>query len=135
MIEKQTIPLYEKRGRKYVPVHARWYEDSNVEQMPVGTFKLIHTYADGGRRYEYEVTPATAPMAAAMMIARAAMEDAIRESSRMRPSTMQPYTKKQLAAIVRFQEEMGGMFPSHWTENSAYQISEAAMKAVLEFRP
>jgi len=135
MIEIETTTLYEKRGRKYVPVHARWYEDHNIDQMPVGTFKLVYAYADGGRRYEYQIIPDTAGVMAAMMIARSAMEDAIRESSRIRPSTMQPYTKKQLAAIERFKAEMGGMFPSHWTENSAYQISEAAMKAVLEFRP
>jgi len=135
MIEKQTTPLYEKCGRKYVPVHARWYEDHNIEQMPVGTFKMIYAYQDGGRAYEYKVTPDTAGMMAAMMIARKAMEQAIHEKSRMRPSALQPYTKKQLAAIERFKAEMGGMFPSHWTENSAYEISEAAMKAVLEYRP
>lgn len=135
MNESKIEPLYKKVGRKYVPVHARWYEDHGAEQMPVGTFKLIYAYQDGGRRYEYQVKPDTAGVMAAMMIARKAMEQAIIDKSSMRPSGLQPYTKKQLEAIERFKAEMGGMFPSHWQENSAYEISESAIKAVLEYRP
>lgn len=135
MNTKDTTPLYEKRGRKYVPVSARWYEDSNADQMPVGTFRLTYAYRNGGHRYEYDVTPATAPMVAAMMIARYSMEEAMREASKMRPSTPRAYTKKQQALIAKFREEMGGMMPSWWTEKTSYQISEAAIKAVLEYRP
>lgn len=135
MIGKPTTTLYEKRGRKYIPVAARWQEQYDLEQMPVGTFKLTYAYGNGGKRYEYAVTPATAPMVAAMMVARYAMEEAIREASKMRPSTPQPYTKKQKALIDKFRADMGGMMPSWWTEQSSYEISELAMKAVMEFRP
>lgn len=135
MIEKPTTTLYEKVGRKYIPVAARWHEERDTEQMPVGTFRLIHAYSDGGKRYEYAVEPATAPMVAAMMIAKQAMEDAIREACKMRPSAPQPYTKKQQALIDKFRGDMGGMMPSWWTEQSSYEISDAAMKAVMEFRP
>jgi len=130
---KPTETRYQKVGRKYVPVSAHWSGDH--DQMAVGTFRLTYAYGDGGHRYEYEVTPTTAPMAAAMILARVRMEDAIREASKMRPSAPIPYTKKQRAAIAQFRAEMGGMFPSWWTENSAYDISEAAMRAVLEYRP
>lgn len=135
MTEKQTIPLFEKRGRKYVPVQAFWYEHHNVDLMKVGTFRLTYAHKDGSRRYEYEVMPATAPTVAAMLIARDAMANAIYEASKMRPNTSTQYTKRQQAAIARFREEMGGMFPTYWTENMPYAIADAAIKAVLEFKP
>jgi len=134
-MEKETETLYKKIGRKYVPVAARWYEDRNTDQMQVGTFRLTYAYSDGGRRYEYDVTPTTAPMVAAMMVARRAMDDAIGEAVKMRPSTPKPYTKKQLAIIEQFKKDMGGMYPSWWTESSGYDISSAAMKAVMDYKP
>ena len=127
--------LYKKVGRKYVPVVAQWYEGSDKDQLNTGTFRLTYAYRDGGRRYEYDVTPATAPMVAAMMIAREAMESAIRHASKMRPITAQAYTKRQQALIAKFREDMGSIYPSWWIEGSAFDISEAAMKAVLEFKP
>ena len=130
-----TETVYKKVGRKYVPLAVRWYEDARMDQMPVGTFRLLYAYSDGGRRYEYNVTPATAPMVAAMTIGRAAMEEAVRDACKMRPSTPQSYTKKQRALIEKFRADMGGLMPSWWTENSAYVISERAMQAVMEYRP
>lgn len=133
---KDTTPIFKKVGRKYVPVASQWYDDGNTDQMDAGTFRLTYARRDGCRRYEYNVTPATAPMVAAMAIARAAMEDKIRDLGRMRPmGTLKPYTKRQQALIEKFRSDMGGMYPSHWTENSAHEISSAAMKAVIEFRP
>jgi len=130
-----TKALYKKVGRKYVPMAAQWYEESGRDQLNAGTFRLTYAYTDGGTRYEYDVTPATAPMVAAMMVARVAMESAIRDASKMRPNTDQAYTKKQKALIDKFRLDMGGMYPSWWVEGNAYDISEAAMKAVLEFKP
>lgn len=133
---KPTEPLFRKVGRKYVPVSANWGEYNYRDTMAVETFRLVYAYSDGGRRYEYDVTPATAPAAAAMMIARKAMEEAIGEASKMRPmGGLKPYTKKQQALIAKFREDMGGFYPSHWTQNSAHEISQAAIKAVLEFKP
>ncbi len=132
----EATPLFKKVGRKYVPVAARWYEEATQDRQAVGTFRMIYAYRDGGRRYEYEVTPATAPAVAAMLIARVAMEEKLRDMARMHPmGTRIPYTKKQLALIAKFRQDMGGMYPSHWTETSAHEISEAAIKAVLEYRP
>lgn len=131
-----TTPLYKKVGHKYVPIAARWYVDSSDHQQATGTFCLTYVHKDGCRRYEYNVTPATAPAVAAMLISRVAMEEKLYSMGRMSPiRTAKPYTKKQLAAIERFREEMGGMYPTHWIENSAHEISEAAIKAVLEFAP
>jgi hypothetical protein len=133
-MEKETETLYKKVGRKYVPTAARWYEDRHADQMPVGTFRLTYAYSDGGRRYEYDVTPATAPMVAAMMVARQAMDDAISEAVKMRPSTPKPYTKKQLVIIEQFRKDMDGMYPQWWTESSGYDISSAAIKAVMDYK-
>ena len=131
----KTEPLYRKVGRKYVPVSAYWPEETHQNRQAVGTFRLIYAYQDGGRRFEYDVTPATAPTVAAMMIAKTAIEDAVREKARMRPYNAQAYTAKQLKTIAKFREDMGGMMPSWWTEGSAFDISDAAIKAVMEFRP
>lgn len=129
-VETQT--LYTKSGRKYVPVHAFWHGE---DEMKVGTFRLTYAYTDGGRRYEYDVTPATAPTAAAMLIAKDAMVNAITEACRMRPQRQREWTKREAETIERFRAEMGGMFPSWWTENAAYEMVDAAIKAVLEYRP
>ncbi len=135
MTEKATIPLFEKVGRKYVPMAAYWHEHSNVDQMQAGTFRLVYAHGNGCKRYEYAVTPATAPTVAAMLIAKTAMVDAIREASKMRPNVETQYTKKQLALIAKFREDMGMAYPSWWVEGSAYDIADAAVKAVLEFKP
>ena len=130
-----TTTLYKRVGRRYIPVAAQWYEERDADRQAVGTFRMTYAYADGGRMYEYNVTPATAPMVAAMMIAEAAMVDTIRQQSSMRPMGITKYTKAQLAAIERFKQDMGGMYPTHWTAQSAYDIADAAMRAVVEYRP
>jgi len=135
MSEKPTEAIYKKVGRKYVPVSARWHEDSSTDSMTAGTFRLTYAHKDGCRRFEYDVTPATAPAAAAMMIAKTSIEESLRRECSMRPSGQQAYTKKQMALIEQFKKDMDGFYPSHWTEQSAHTISDAAIKAVMEFKP
>lgn len=129
--------LYEKRGRKYVPVQDRWGDGRDC--MKVGQFRLTYCYSEGGRRYEYEVTPATASFVAAATVAREAMEQAIRDKVVATDHIKsQPYTKKQLAIIERFRKEMvaaGGLLPFWWENTSARDLSAAAIKAVQEFKP
>ncbi len=131
--------LYEKRGRKYVPFSLAWHYEREGDQMKVGEFRLTYCYAKGARRYQYSVTPATAPFVAAAMIAREAMEQAIRDKIVATNHIKSlPYTKKQLAIIERFRKEMsdaGGLLPTWWENTSVYEISEAAIKAVQEYRP
>lgn len=134
MKTNETETLYRKVGRKYVPVAARWYEDRGIDQMKAGTFRLTYAYTDGGRRYEYDVTPATAPMVAAMMVARRAIEETILDKARSRPDMTQ-YTKGQKKLIEKFRDDMGGMYPTWWYQAGPADIADAAMKAVMEFRP
>jgi hypothetical protein len=102
--------------------------------MAVGTFRLTYAYGDGGKRYEYAVTPDTAAAVAAMTIAKKAMEVAIAEAAKMMPSGGL-YSKKELATIKEFRERMGGMFPSWWHQASAHDIADAAINAVQGFMP
>lgn len=132
----ETTPLFKKVGRKYIPVAAQWYEDHNTDQMSVNSFRLTYAYADGGRRYAYDVTPATAPAVAAMMIAKMAMEDAIKAATIPRPSgSATRYTKAQMACIDQFRKDMSGLAPDFWAGAPAHEVSDAAIKAVLEYRP
>jgi hypothetical protein len=139
----EVTTLYEKRGRKYVPYSLAWHYEREGDQMKVGEFRLTYCYSNGGRKYDYAVTPATAPFVAAAMVAREAMEQAIRDKIvdkivATNHIKSRPYTKKQLAIIERFRKEMsdaGGLLPSWWDQASAYEISEAAIKAVQEYKP
>ena len=130
-----TQSIYKKQGRKYVPVSARWYEDANADQMAVNSFRLTYAYADGGRRFEYAVTPDTAGFLAAAMVAKVAMEDAIRDASIPRPSGTTRYTKAQRACIDKFRRDMAGLAPDFWAGVPSYEIANAGIKAVLEYRP
>ena len=129
-----TQPLYKKQGRKYVPVKAYW-EFENGDSMDAGTFRMTYAYRDGSKRYEYNVTPATASAAAAMMIAKVAMEEAIREASIPRPSGPTKYTAKQMACIDKFRRDMAGLAPDFWAGAPSHEVADAAIKAVLEFKP
>ena len=135
MKTEKTEAVYRKVGRKYVPVSAYWHEQHDIDRLPAGSFRLTYAYADGGQRYEYQVTPDTAGFVAAALVAKHAMCEAITEAARMRPSTPAKYTKKQQALIAQFKRDMGGMMPSWWTENQSYAIADAAIKAVAEFKP
>jgi hypothetical protein len=128
--------LYEKRGRKYVPVSERW-QTGDDDQMSVGEFRLTYCYANGGKRYEYKVVPATASWAAAAMIARHAMEEAIRDAMPAKPQPIK-LTKRQQEILKRYRKDMteaGGMFPTWWEHTSAWDLSNIAIKAVEEFKP
>jgi len=135
MNERKTEPLYRKVGRKYVPVVARWYEEPEADYMEAGTFRLTYAYKDGGRMYAYDVTPATAPMVAAMLAARKEMENVIIEKARLSPVDYKEYTKEQQALIEKFRKDMGDIHPLWWTSSSAWEIADAAMRAVANYKP
>ena len=134
---KKTDTLYRKAGRRYIPVAATWHEDPGADHLSPGQFRLTYACTGGGWRYEYNVTPATAPVIAATLIAREAMEAAITAAARMHPLPTygKPYTPKQKALIAKFISDMGGMYPTHWQATSARDIAQAGIKAMLEFKP
>lgn len=132
---KETKILYEKVGRRYVPKWDVWTDPRDL--MKPGTFRLTYSYHEGGRRYEYDVTPATSAWVAASMIARHAIEDAILNAAQSRPSEPRQYTRQQQDIIKRYREEMaaaGGNFPEWWSVGSAREIADAAIKAVQDWK-
>jgi hypothetical protein len=104
--------LYKKVGRKYVPQsHVFDFEHA----MPVGSFMLVYAYTDGGRQYEYAVTPDTASFVAAAMVAKKAIEQVIRDKSEYKPQFETFFTKKQQKILIEYREKMrdaGGNMPT-----------------------
>jgi hypothetical protein len=132
--EREMRTLYEKVGRKYVPVQIDYDRDT----LKCGQFRLHYAYEDGGGVYFYDVTPDTAGFVAAAMIAHKAMEQAIRDATPSRPHIPTPYTKKQIAIIERYRKEMveaGGLLPEWWQHTSTWDIAKAGIDAVRNFKP
>jgi hypothetical protein len=104
-----------------------------VDVMQVNTFRLVHAYGEGGRRYHYDVTPDTAAFVAAASIAEKAMVDAMMESNQVQPAhTLEKYTEKQLAAINQARDIMqsAGVFVTHWKYPGMHDIVKAGIDAV-----
>jgi len=128
--------IYEKKGRKYVPYSVDW-RDLGIE-LKVGEFMLVYAYTDGGRMYQYGVKPDTASWAAAAKIAKEEIIKKISKSAIALPADGKKYTKKQLAIIERFRQEMaeaGGHLPTWWEHKSAHEIAQIAIDAVENYRP
>lgn len=118
--------------------NGRW--DSNIDLLPPGKFRLEFASEDGMRRYAYPVSPDVAGWEAAALIAKVAMEKAIRDAVRAAPELQgeRIYTKKQQAILDRFRKEMadaGAHLPMWWRYASDYEISQAAIEAVRSYRP
>lgn len=92
--------LYEKKGRKYIPV----MEDRQWDAWPKG-FHIVYC-EPGSRSVRFSINPETAGMRAAVM----AKEDELRaewvKRMAMKP-TSRPITKKQKAAWEAFAAVMG----------------------------
>ncbi len=105
MTTTETETLFRKVGRRYVPAYslADWSYDKDL--MPVGSFRLVHAYSNGGRRYAYNVTPDTAGWVAAATLAVHAMTEAIHKANQLTIAGGKPWTKKQQAAISASQRD------------------------------
>ncbi len=104
-----------------------------VDAMKVNTFRLVHAYGEGGRRYHYDVTPDTAAFVAAASIAEKAMVDAMMEANQVQPELGRvPYTEKQLAAINHARDIMqaAGVFVTHWKYPGMHDIIKAGIETV-----
>ena len=108
-----------------------------VDAMKVNTFRLVHAYGEGGRRYHYDVTPDTAAFVAAASIAEQAMVQAMLDASKVQPAQpLEKYTIKQLEAIRKARDIMqeAGCFVSHWKHASAHDIVKAGIEAVKKWQ-
>ena len=124
--------LYRKRGRRYVAVesHRPWGSD---DVMKPGQVRLEVCTAEGERSYQYGIEPDLAAWHAAALLARAAMVRAICDASVAQPEGSTQLTEAQREIIERFGAELaaaGALIPQWWQHADAYQIAEAAIKAV-----
>ena len=107
--------------------------------MPVGSFMLVYAYSDGGKQFEYTVTPDTASFTAAAMVAKKAMQDAIKAKSEYKPDARSlQLTKKQAAILTEYRAKMreaGGNMPTWWSPSSSYELASAAIDAVRNYKP
>jgi hypothetical protein len=127
--------LYKKVGRKYVP-QSRVFDFEHA--MPVGSFMLVYAYTDGGRQYEYAVTPDTASFVAAAMVAQKAMEQVIQDKSEYKPQGGTMFTKAQQKILAEYREKMrevSGNLPTWWNAGSSHEIVSAAIEAVRSYKP
>ncbi len=136
MTTTETETLFRKVGRRYVPAYslADWSYDKDL--MPVGSFRLVHAYSDGGRRYAYEVTPDTAAWVAAATLAAHAMTEAIHKANQRTIASGTPWTKKQQEAIKQANAilEAAGIWSGRgWTTAQAYVVAQAGIDAVTQW--
>lgn len=132
----ETETLYRKEGRRYIPTYslADWNYEGDL--MPVGSFRLVHAYSDGGRRYAYNVTPDTAAWVAAATLAVHAMTEAINKANQLTIAGGTPWTKKQQAAIAQANAilEAAGIWSGRgWTTAQAYDVAQAGVDAVTKW--
>lgn len=132
----ETEPLYRKEGRRYIPTYSLAAWNCEGDLMPVGSFRLVHAYSDGGRRYEYDVTPDTAAWVAAATLAVHAMTEAIHKANQHTIAGGTPWTKKQQAAIAQANAilEAAGIWSRRgWTTAAAHDVAKAGIDAVRQW--
>jgi len=116
--------FYEKRGRRYVPVHE--YDSDLLNAMPKGTH-LLMVYP-GGSSTRYNINPNYAAMIAAGRVAEDAMSKAVQKASEMRPHN-KPVTEKQRKAWDNLSKAFGN--DRYYVEiPSAREIVEEGVKAM-----
>ena len=118
---------FRKVGRKYLPVVEA--EKYDYMTLPAQGFTLTYR-RDGLTQYEYSVRPDNASFVAAAMVARTAMEEAIRQAATYKASGPTLFTRHQRELIERFKRDMGMAYPKWWQETSARDISQAGIDAV-----
>jgi len=93
---------YEKVGRRYVPISE--YDSDLLDSFGKGTH-IVMCYP-GGQSRRYNIDPNYAAMIAAGRVAEAAICEAIRKASEMRPQRT-PITEAQQKAWKKLAKEMG----------------------------
>lgn len=118
--------LYEKRGRRYVPVSE--YDQVVMDSFPKGTH-IVMCYP-GGQSRRYSIDPAFAPMIAAGRYAEDAISKHIMDVSALRvPEKDRPLTDEQRNAWEAFSRAMGKeVYALEWC--SYREAAEAGVKAM-----
>ena len=117
--------LYERVGRRYVPVHE--YDPVILDGLPKGNH-LVSIYPGGSSR-RYNVDPNYAAMIAAGRVAEEAICESMRKSSEMKPQRT-PITPGQKKAWERLAREFGDEL-CPLTYGSTRDHAEAAVQAMM----
>jgi len=117
--------LYEKVGRRYVPV-AENYDDHYT--FPKGNH-LVMCYP-GGESRQYNIDPNYAALIAASRVAEDAMCKALHKASEMRPART-PITPAQQRAWKKLAREFGDELCT-LNGASAHDIAEAGVQALQQ---
>lgn len=132
--------LYRKIGRKYVPAfNAESSTRYDYDMMNPGTFRLTYCYTDGGKRYNYDVTPDIAGFVAATEMFRKRFEDAVLEAAKavdkQDSNYTTRYTKEQKQAIAQARElldKTGVTTPLWWQHRTGWEMSEHIIKELKD---
>lgn len=131
--------LYRKVGRKYEAIGTvRELHRSYEHLLKAGQWRMEYCPRDGRGRYWYEVKPDTASFCAAAMLAEDAMLEAI-DAARLAKieEPAKKFTMRQRKAISQAQKilaDAGLLAPQWWTHRSAYEIAQAGLNAVREYK-
>jgi hypothetical protein len=115
---------YEKRGRRYVPVHE--YDQTLMDAFPKGTH-IVMCYP-GGQSRRYNIDPNYAAMIAAGRVAEDAISQALHKASEMRPQRT-PITPGQQRAWKKLAKEFGDDLAT-LSLGSARDLAEAGVQAM-----
>jgi hypothetical protein len=113
---------YIKQGDEYVPVEE--YDPDLMDALPYGTHLTVVRH--GGQSRRYNVDPAVAPFAAAILALENMLADIIRQAAYAQPAN-RPITEEQRKAWEQFRETMGdelGMITYPSISDVARQILE-----------
>jgi hypothetical protein len=118
--------FYEKRGRRYYPVHE--YNQELLDGFPKGNH-LVMCYP-GGQSRRFNIEPNYAAMIAAGRVAEDVISDVIRKATDIRPSR-NPITEGQLKAWKKLAKEFGEeQHALQWP--SAREAAEKAVEAMVK---
>jgi len=117
---------YEKVGRRYKPVSE--YDNDLLDSFPKGDH-LVSVYPGGSSR-RFKITPAYAPMIAAVRVAEDAISKSIMDASALRvPKRDEPLTPAQLKAWKALAKAFGkDQYALEWC--SYREAAEAGAKAM-----
>ncbi len=131
--------LYRKVGRKYEAIGTvRELHRSYEHLLKAGQWRMEYCPRDGRGRYWYDVKPDTASFCAAAMLAEDAMLEAIDKARLAKvQEPKRQMTRSQQKAFDKAQAilaEAGLLDPQWWTHRSAYEILQAGLDAVKNYR-
>lgn len=117
--------LYEKRGRRYYPVHE--YDPKVMDSYPKG-FHLVHVQP-GSTSIRYHVEPDVPTLLAAAKLLEDAMAEAMRDRSKW--ESTKALTEPQLKAYKAFEKAMGCNI-YNLQSASAHDIIQAGIKVLMD---